>query len=224
MAAREKLGTNTHSTRWEVLRILRAYGQASVGDLARQVGVKPVTIRHHLNSLQAEGLVEVEEQRQAVGRPLHLYRLTPAADWLFPQTYHLLVEELLDQIKTAFPPTVVQALIDSLVASLADEIRHEVEGLPDEVRRHRLVEWLEQHGLTARWRQSEQGLQLVKYHCPYYAVSQRHPELCQIDEALVRAVVKVEVERAACLLSGDSVCTLVLHDSSGEAVAGVLES
>ncbi len=220
MAFQEMLGTNTHSTRWAVIKALRGYGQASVSELAGAVGVKSVTIRHHLNSLQAEGLIEVEEQRQAVGRPVHLYRLSEKAERLFPQTYQLLVDGLLDQIKATLPPAEVQRLIGALAGALADDLRHELAGLPPDARRERLVEWLERRGLTARWRQSEDGLELVKYHCPYHAVGQRHPELCQIDEMLVGVVLDAEVERATCLLSGDAACTLVLHDEGGPAIAG----
>src|SRR5690606_974123 len=64
MAIQDALGTNTDSTRWLVVRALRARGNATVNDLAEAVGVKPVTVRHHLTSLHAEGLVEVQEERQ----------------------------------------------------------------------------------------------------------------------------------------------------------------
>src|SRR5262245_29934910 len=66
-------GQAIHTTRRAVLDALRASGQASINELAEGIGVKAITIRHHLNGLQAEGLVEVEEKRQSVGRPLHVY-------------------------------------------------------------------------------------------------------------------------------------------------------
>lgn len=213
MSIQEVLGTNTDSTRWSVIKALRACGGATVTELAEMVGVKPVTIRHHLISLQAEGLVDVTMKRHGVGRPSHFYRLTRKADRLFPHSYHVLVDRLLGEIKENFPPETVNMLIESLADSMASDVRREVADLPPEERRARLVEWMEAHGLTVRWRQSEDGLlQLVKYHCPYYAVGDDHPELCRIDEAMVSAVIDAAVKRSGCLLSGDPACALVLDE------------
>ena len=224
MAIQEILGTNTDSTRWQVLKALRASGQATVNDLAGIVAVKPVTIRHHLTSLQAEGLVDMTEQRHGVGRPVHVYHLTPKAERLFPHSYHLLVDRLLDEIKERFPPEIVQQLMDSLAQSRGEIRGGGVAGPPSAGRRERLVEWLSEQGLAARWRQGEDGLQLVKYHCPYYAVSEEHPELCRIDEALVHEAIQAEVERSGCLLSGDPACAMILHDVSTLDVSGVPDS
>ena len=83
-------------TRQAVLETLKEHGRASVSDLAAAVGVKTVTVRHHLHTLQADGLVGVEEERQGVGRPRHIYSLTEAGQSLFPQKYHVLAERMLD--------------------------------------------------------------------------------------------------------------------------------
>ena len=88
-------GQALHTTRRSVLEALRSAGTATVAQLAEMVGVKGITIRHHLNALLAEGLVDAEEKRQAVGRPIYMYRLTTEAENLFPQKYHQLVERLL---------------------------------------------------------------------------------------------------------------------------------
>ncbi|MGB4677299.1 MAG: ArsR family transcriptional regulator, partial [Aggregatilineales bacterium] len=150
MSIQEVLGTNTDSTRWSVIKALRACGGATVTELAEMVGVKPVTIRHHLISLQAEGLVDVTMKRHGVGRPSHFYRLTRKADRLFPHSYHVLVDRLLGEIKENFPPETVNMLIDSLADSMASDVRRQFADLPPEERRARLVEWMEEHGLTVR--------------------------------------------------------------------------
>ncbi len=204
--------THTQSTRWAVIRALRALGQATVAQLAEQVGVKSVTIRHHLNSLQAEGLVAIEEQRRAVGRPVYLYRLTEEAERLFPHAYHVLIDRLLDLLKQKLSPSTVQMLLEALAHSLADEARRDLAHLPPEERRTHLEAWLRERGLMVSWQQTDDGMRLVKYHCPYYIVGQRHPELCQVEEALIRAVLEAEVRRAACLLAGDGACTFLLQD------------
>lgn len=206
----QQTAASPHSTRRATLEALRAVGQATVGQLAEIVGVKDITIRHHLTGLQAEGLVEVEERRQAVGRPLHVYRLTEQAESLFPQKYHVLVERLLDQVKSNLPPETVEMLINSLAQSLAEDVRREFERVPAAKRMSRLIEFLAREGFLAQWQRTTDGLQLVEYHCPYYFVGQRHPEICQIDEAMIRVALNSEVAKEACLLSGDPACKFVL--------------
>ncbi len=214
MDAQDVVGTQPQSTRRAVIHALRASGCATVGQLAEMVGIKPAAIRHHLNSLHAEGLVEVEEQRQAVGRPIHIYRLTDKAEDFFPHSYHVLVDRLLDQLKLNLSPAVVQALLDALAESLAEELRREVAHLPTPARRLRLMEVLNQSGQMVHWQESESGLQLIKYHCPYSLVGQHHPELCQIDQTLIRAVLETEVKQVACLRSGDPACSMLLEGES----------
>jgi predicted ArsR family transcriptional regulator len=110
----------------------------------------------------------------------------------------------------------VQQLIGALADSLAHEVRPEFENLPLEKRMARLIDLLGQEGFLARWQHTEEGLQLIEYHCPYYLVGQRHREICQIDETLIRVAMDAEVEKGACLLDGDAVCTFVLLDGQDE--------
>jgi len=205
-------GQALHNTRRAVLEALRSAGMATVAELAEIVGVKAITIRHHLNALLAEGLVEAEEKRQTVGRPIYVYHLTADAENLFPQKYHQLVERLLDQVKLSLPPETVEMLIKSLATSLAEEFRMEFENLPEPDRLNRLIDLLAREGFMAKWRRTEAGVELVEYHCPYYAVGQRHPEICQIDEELIRVALKAQVAKEACLLTGDPACKFVLTD------------
>ncbi len=107
----------SQSTRKAIIEALKSVGQATVNQLAKMVGVKSITVRHHLNGLMAEGLIEQQEKRQTVGRPLHVYSLTEQAESLFPHQYHRLVERLLDQVKEKLPPETIQMLMNSLASS-----------------------------------------------------------------------------------------------------------
>ncbi|MFN2207652.1 MAG: helix-turn-helix domain-containing protein, partial [Candidatus Promineifilaceae bacterium] len=48
------------STRDVILRTIKAQPRANVEALAEAANVSPVTVRHHLNGLQAGGLIESE--------------------------------------------------------------------------------------------------------------------------------------------------------------------
>lgn len=68
-----------HDTRRAVLDLIGKQDRITVSALAESLGMAPITVRYHLNSLQAEGLVRVALQRQDVGRPKHVYSLTERA-------------------------------------------------------------------------------------------------------------------------------------------------
>lgn len=195
------------ATRRSVLEALKERGRASVSDLADAVGVKPITIRHHLNTLQAEGLVTTEEERQSVGRPRHIYSLTEAGQSQFPQKYHLLVERMLDQLKDTMPSNMVSQFLEQLAMQVADEVRPDLEALPVEDQLARLVDVLSSEGFMAQWERSGDTIRLTEYHCPYYFVGQRHPEVCTIDETIIRIALDANVMKRSCLLRGDQVCT-----------------
>jgi predicted ArsR family transcriptional regulator len=198
------------TTRQTVLEALQVLERATVNELADRVGIKAITMRHHLNTLQAEGLVTAEEKRQPIGRPIYVYSLTDQGRQAIPRTNSLLVERLLDQIKEALPPAAVEGLIGALALTIAEDVRHEFDDLPPGQRMHHLIELLTREGFAAEWRQTDQGLRLVEHQCPYVRFGQRHPELCQIDETLIRTALGADVEKLSCLLAGDTACTYAL--------------
>ena len=66
---------NNKSTRERVLDTLLSYKKCTINDLAEAVEINPISVRHHINRLEAEGLVCVSG-RKAWGR-------TPAPNLLF---------------------------------------------------------------------------------------------------------------------------------------------
>jgi len=213
-------GLNTGSTRWLVLKALRSLGKATITELADIVGVAGVTIRHHLTSLQAEGLIDVEAERRSVGRPVHIYRLSHEAERFFPHAYHVLVGGLLDQVKGQLPADAVDQLIDGLADSLIDDLREAFDGQPEAARREMLLEWLDEQGMTARWQDGDDGPQLVRYHCPYYDIGAHHPEVCRIELSVVGSILGSGARRSTCMQHGDPACTLVVSQEENQAGEG----
>jgi DeoR family suf operon transcriptional repressor len=203
-----------HSTRREVLDALTKAGRATVHQLAEATDIKPMTVRHHLTVLEADGLVTSEAKRQPVGRPYHVYSLTDKAHTLFPQYCCRLTDRLLGQLKESLPPETVQMVISALADALAGKVRHRFENLPAEKRRVYLIEVLQHEGFRAQWQQKGDRIQLVEYHCPYYLIGRHHPEVCQIGETLIRTVLGADIQKESCLVAGDAVCIFTLVDGS----------
>ena len=63
-------------TRQQIIDILKQRDQATVDDLAADLDLTPMTVRHHLGILEEQQLVVAEPQRGKVGCPHDLYRVT----------------------------------------------------------------------------------------------------------------------------------------------------
>jgi DeoR family transcriptional regulator, suf operon transcriptional repressor len=204
------------STRDEIVNFLRKNSSASVNDLADATGVTPVSIRHHLSSLQAEGLLMAVEAHSGVGRPKLMYSLTQMAQERFPTKYLRLTERLLDEIKTAMPGPMLNHMFEAVAQDMAAGHAAKFEGktLPEKMAL--VVEVLGEEGFLAAWSKVGDSYQLTEYNCPYIAVGQRHPEVCTIDQTLISQVLKTTVEKMTCLLNGDPHCVFVIHPQTIE--------
>ena len=74
-------------TREKVLRTLLTHPRSTINELAEAVGISPISVRHHITSLQAENLVASEDEIHGVGRPRQVFSLTEAGVEQFPTRY-----------------------------------------------------------------------------------------------------------------------------------------
>jgi predicted ArsR family transcriptional regulator len=200
------------STRDQILANLRRKGQCSVLDLAEVTAVSPISVRHHLAVLQAEGFVTAMPERRGVGRPRLLYSLTEAGLERFPTKYLALTNRLLSEIKGHLPQEVVEQLFRDMASTMASEMTSQIEGLPIQERVDRLLLLLSEQGFEARAEVDPQGdYRVTELNCPYYRISLRHPEVCTIDAAIISQALAASVDRQSCILTGDRACTFSVH-------------
>ena len=201
-------------TRDKVLKTLLTRQRCTVNDLAEAVGINPISVRHHVNKLEAAGLVSSEEERHGVGRPRLVYFLTPKGMEHFPSRYLQLTVRLLKQLNETLPEPMVGELFtqmaDDLAADYAAEL--ELDEMPIEERLDIVQDLLGSEGFTMEWEQKEDGYHIREVSCPYYHVGQSHPEVCAVDETLISNVLSVPIEKVKCILNGDSLCTYVVPE------------
>lgn len=193
-------------TREVILRSLRAKGRCTVKELAEAAGISPVSVRHHLSALQADALIQSEEVRHGVGRPLHMYSLTDEAHELFPTRYFRLTNRLLGEIKESLPQEALHLLLASVADTMAADYATQLEGLPLEQRLRRLVELLDEEGFAAEVERHGDELMIRELSCPYLQIGMQHPEVCTIDQSFIAKALSLPVERVRCLLDGDAHC------------------
>jgi len=202
------------TTRQKVLKTLLTRQRCTVNDLADAVGINPISVRHHVNKLEANGLVTSEEERHGVGRPRLVYFLTSKGMEQFPSRYLQLTVRLLAQLKETMPETMVGELFTQMADDLAADYASDLElgDMPIEERLDIVQDLLSSEGFTMEWEQKEDGYHIREVSCPYYHVGQSHPEVCAVDETLISNVLSVPIEKVKCILDGDSLCTYVVPE------------
>jgi predicted ArsR family transcriptional regulator len=203
------------STRETVLHTIKDHNRSTVDDLAVAAGVSPVTVRHHLNGLLADGLIETDSVRRKVGRPYYVYSISDKGNELFPKTYYALSSRLLDELKARFPPDIVGNLLDGVVQGIVDDHAGEYEHLTVEGRLDFLVGLLESEGFLAKWEKlDDDTYEIIEYSCPLLSIGQTHQEVCTLDVGLIEAVMQTEVEQHSCMVDGDQRCQFSLVPDS----------
>jgi predicted ArsR family transcriptional regulator len=207
------------STRDVILRTIRAQGDSTVKDLAEAADISPVSVRHHLSNLLADGLIQAKEVRHGVGRPKHHYSLTEEAIELFPTRYLRLTNRILVELKENLPNQQVEILLSNVAGSMADDYAAQLEGLTLEDKLPRLVEMLNDEGFEADIEYRQDTVIIRELSCPYYRVGQNHPEVCSIDQTFIARALSLPVERITCLLEGDSHCAFSVAIGTGGKVS-----
>lgn len=194
------------STRDVIFHTIKSSPQVTVEALAEAADVSPVTVRHHLNALQASGLIEVTSVRRKVGRPYFVYSLSEKGQELFPTRYLRLTSRLLDELKGRLPEDVINTIFQGVVEGVLDEHRGEYEHLDFEARLDYLVELLAEEGFLSSWERTEDGYTLIEYSCPYMSIGAKHEEVCGFDKQLMHGVLQLPVQQNSCMLEGAARC------------------
>lgn len=202
-------------TRWAMLQILKRSGGNTVEELCHALNLAPMTVRQHLAVLEKDGHVVPGLDRRGHGRPSHVYALSAAADELFPKSYDKLVVGLLQQIATLEPDDlagrspqqrvslVLERMAEGQAALLAAQLP--AGGLSE--RGVELADILNRReGTLSVWQADGDGYIMEDYNCPFRAVVDAEPELCQWHTTLLSTVLQADVKEECCIAGGAACC------------------
>ena len=184
-----------------------------MNELAEAVDINPISVRHHVTKLEAEGLIQSEEERHGVGRPRLVYSLTNKGMEHFPQRYLQLTLRLLEQLKANLSEKVLGEIFQELAEGIAGELTQDVnlEDLSLEERLHLLQEVLTAEGFTVNLQEEEDNYYLVEASCPYHHVGADYPEICVVDQELIAHFAATTPKRIECILDGDKQCKYLIE-------------
>jgi predicted ArsR family transcriptional regulator len=186
------------TTRFRILEYIRKHQTASVRELSTLMRLSGANIRHHLSLLASNDLIEaVGMRREGRGRPKKVYGLSrrELGDGL-----DILSDNLLEIWEEGIP----EEELDGELMSLAKRLAGYVESNTQEIKLvTATVAKLNELSYQARWEASAAGARIILGHCPYAAISSKHPELCRMDGLILETRLGVLFEQTAKLQLND---------------------
>lgn len=163
-----------HSTKTEILALLKRSDGATVDEIASTVGLAPMTVRQHLTALERDSLVRAEEVRRPTGRPHYRYGLTGEGHRSVADGYDRMLALLVEQAGLIEPErngaTAEERrgrLFRAAAQALAERHRAEVLALSGGERFDRVAEILRAHGGFADWHDNGGAFELRDFSCTY---------------------------------------------------------
>ena len=194
------------STRKTIVKMLKTSGPLGVSEIAKRLGITEMAVRRHLNTLERDGYVDSALVRQSMGRPMHVYRLTEAADDLFPKKYHSLALDLLGELEDDASGRMIELLFERRKEKLLRNYGAKMEGhsFPEKVAK--LAEIQNANGYMVEMESRDEHFLLKEYNCPISQVASRYEEACESEKKLFEQLLDANVERLECLAKGGGKC------------------
>ena len=202
------------STRERIVQMLLNHPKSTINELALAANINTISVRHHLISLQAEGVINSEEVRHGVGRPRLVYSLTEKGVERFPTHYLRLTNRLLDQLKNSMTDIQFTHLFSQMADDITSEYAAQTKKMTVEERLEFIKKLMAEEGFVMQWEKRGDHYHIDEITCPYYKIGQSHPEVCSIDQTLISTILEIPVEKIQCVLSGDNRCSFTIPDIS----------
>jgi DeoR family suf operon transcriptional repressor len=200
------------STRERVLQTLSTHPRSTIIEIAAEVGINAISVRHHLTHLQAGGLVAAEEERHGVGRPRMVYLLTENGMAHFPTGYLRLTNNLLDHLKLSVSPGELDGIFKSIADKLTSEYQPSLSHLNLEQKLELLTRVMAKEGFNIEWKHSGNQYEIREISCPFYRIGKNHPEVCLFDRTLISNILSISPEKIQIQHLDDSLCAFIVLD------------
>jgi predicted ArsR family transcriptional regulator len=166
------------TTRLRILEYLRTHQTATAVELEHSLGMTGANIRHHLQILESNDLIELVGRRQVGrGRPDNVFGLSRQ---MLGDGLDFLSDALCTALLGNLPQKELEAAIKKTALTMAGGGEYAPD-LPLQARLARVISHINKMHYNARWEAASGGPRFILGHCPYVAIITDHPELCRLD-------------------------------------------
>jgi predicted ArsR family transcriptional regulator len=161
----------------------------SATDLAHRVGTSSNAVRVHLDGLRRAGLVDYRVERRGVGKPTHVFGLTPAAEYLLSNAY----APALRSIVAAARRRLNGGLRDLLLDAGAGLARQRTGGKEERRGLKAATAILRDLGVSASVERAGDHHVLRTACCPLGSVTRDEADACTLFEGMLREATGLHV-------------------------------
>jgi len=204
-----------NATSERIMYQLKTKGPQTAGPMAARLGVTAMAVRQHLYRLKQKGLVDFADERRPIGRPVRVWRLTPASASRFPDSHAELTLEVINAVRAAFGEGGLKRLLRERTRrqkeSYAQRMKKSGAGLLRQV--EALAEIRREQGYMAECVQRRDGaILLMENHCPICAAASSCQGLCREELSLFNSLLgdQARVERIDHILAGARRCAYTI--------------
>ncbi len=196
-----------------LLTLLKENGRGlRVSELCKILGLTQMSVRRQLAELERQGLVYVEREKLAMGRPAGRYFLTDKGHEGFARDYAGLAIGLLQAARSLDGKDKVAELFEFWMEGHLEEAKGHVQGGTLAAKVHKITEWLCERGYMAQWEESGPDKYLIKLmNCPIAQVAKSFPHACLCEQKMLSEVLGAKVERQHYLLQEDHFCSYLVE-------------
>jgi predicted ArsR family transcriptional regulator len=200
------------TARQKIFSYINKRRSVTAAEIARDLRMTPANARHHLAQLLKNGQIEMVGKRSVGklgGRPVNIYAVSRKllGDGL-PTLSHHLLDEMLGSVNAPQRISLLQKLGQRLASPLTSGTSTSLStgtgSTSPMLRLTDTVKRLNELGYESRWEAHASGPRIILGHCPYAAIIKEHPELCEMDAALLTECLAQRVEQTAKLEGTDS--------------------
>jgi predicted ArsR family transcriptional regulator len=197
--------------RRSILVHIRRAGPSSPDVIAAALRASRSGVAQQLRALDSAGLVSRTSVRHGVGRPRHLYDVTPDAQDLFPSNYDGLATGLLSAILEVGGDALVEDVFIARRRQAVVTLRARLDAalpadapLADRVRElSRIQDGL---GYISEARVDGDGIRLLEHNCALFDIARGSGAACRAELDMFREVLGTDVVRERHIAAGDRCC------------------
>ena len=195
-----------------LLQALKRAGALTMRELAVNLGITYEAVRQQIAELVRAGWVTAGRMPApgATGaRPgptSRHYRLSAAAEHLFPKHYDELSAELLQHLLERFGGAGLVGILGRMTDARVARWAPLVEGLPLAEKLKALCSLYEDQDAYMEVEWKEGAPALIERNCPFYSVAQQHPAICSVSVNTLERLLGFKVVREQRFQAGHGRC------------------
>jgi predicted ArsR family transcriptional regulator len=179
-------------------------------ELAAQLDITYEAVRQQIAELMRAGWVmESQAPAERGARPgpaSRQYRLSAAAEHLFPKHYDQLSVELLQHVLERFGGAGVVEILARMTDARVARWAPQLEGLTLRKKLRALSSLYEEKDAYMQVELREGAPALIERNCPFYDVAQKHPAICSVSVNTLERLLGYKVVREQRFQAGDGRC------------------